>query len=259
MGPGNTDAAAHFVAKWHRREPEMQFAELFCPAGQKPAFRVWGALLHELREAMFELGDAGVKKAKTAWWAEEILGLDRGQARHPLSETLVGIDAPWTALSRSMLEQDDLPIRAADTTSAIAALLPLASAVVVAEAAVFRAASSADAARSLAIHWLLQRVPIGLASEDRARIPMHLFARHGSDILQRDESSVQAMLRDWARELDMAMPVSVGDAALIRRSRHQFDKIRLQRLGAGKGNSEPWPPATLWRARRIARTRGQLP
>ena len=254
MGSGNTDAAAHFVAKWLQREPEMQFAELFCPAGQKPLFRSWGALLHELREAMFELGDASVTRAKTAWWAEEILGLDRGQARHPLSETLLGIDAPWAVLSRSMLEQDDSPIRAADTAGAIAALLPLAAATVSTEAAVFRAAPSADAARSLAIHWLLQRVPTGLVSEDRARIPMHLFARHGSDALQHDESKVQALLRDWAGELGMAMPVDVGQAAMIRRSRHQFDKVRLQRLAAGKGNSEPWAPATLWRARRIART-----
>lgn len=259
MGPGYTDAAAHFVAKWQRREPEMQFAELFCPAGQKTLFRAWGALLHELREAMFELGDASVARAKTAWWAEEILGLGRGQARHPLSETLLGIDAPWAALSRSLLEHDGSSIRAADTSGAIAALLPLATATESTEAAAFHAAPSADAARSLAIHWLLQRVPIGLASEDRARIPMHLFARHGSDALQGTESSVQALLRDWASELHTAMPADVGDAAMIRRSRHQFDKIRLQRLAAGKGNSEPLAPATLWRARRIARTQRLVP
>lgn len=259
MASSNTDAAAHFVAKWLRREPEMQFAELFCPAGQKPLFRAWGALLHELREAMFELGDASVARAKTAWWAEEVLGLGRGQVRHPLSEALLGIDAPWAALSRSMLEHDHSPIRATDTADAISALLRLATATESTEAAVFHVAPSADAARSIAIHWLLQRVPIGLASEDRARIPMHLFARHGSDALQGGESSGHDLLRDWADELGNAMPADVDAAALIRRSRHQFDKIRLQRLAAGKGNSEPWAPATLWRARRIALSQRRWP
>ncbi|MCX7041417.1 MAG: hypothetical protein NT117_01745, partial [Gammaproteobacteria bacterium] len=69
------DAAAHFVGKWLQREPEMVFAEVFCPAADKPAFRAWGALLHELRESLFELSDPGVARIKTAWWAEELIGL----------------------------------------------------------------------------------------------------------------------------------------------------------------------------------------
>ena len=58
------DAIEHFVAKWHRREPEMALAEVFCPPEARARFRAWGALVHELREAAFELSDARVTAVK---------------------------------------------------------------------------------------------------------------------------------------------------------------------------------------------------
>ena len=75
------DASAHFVGKWLHREPEMVFAEVFCPNDDKLAFRAWGALLHELRESLFELSDPSVARIKTAWWAEEMIGLGQGRQR----------------------------------------------------------------------------------------------------------------------------------------------------------------------------------
>ena len=63
-------ATAHFVDKWWQREPEMRIAAAFCaradapgpgdPARARARFECWGALLHELREALFELPEASV-------------------------------------------------------------------------------------------------------------------------------------------------------------------------------------------------------
>lgn len=247
------DACVHFVAKWQRREPEMQLAEVFCPVADRAVFRAWGALLHELREASFELSDAHVTSVKTAWWAEELIGLGQGRQRHPLSAALLGVDAPWSALGRALVEHAPDDSRAADTQQAIAALLPLAAVVSATEAAVFHRSASEPAARSLAVHWLLQRLPRGLAQDDLARIPMHLFARHGVAAAQLATGGGDALLRDWAAELASAAPAGIPGAALITRSRRRFDQARLERLASGKGFSEPPAPATLWRAWRAAR------
>ena len=271
MVSNDQDACANFVSKWQQREPEMQFAEVFCPVSDKAQFRAWGALLHELRETLFELSDARVSGVKTGWWAEELIGVGQGRQRHPLTAILLGIDAhgrasvaggtmpgatdaPWSALGRALLDHEANEHRAADTGQAVALLLPTAAAVLAVEAAIFRAQASNDAVRSLAVHWLLQRLPRGLASEDLARIPMHLFARHGLTAAQLATGQADALLRDWGRELALAMPTRVPGAAFIRRSRHRFDQVRLARLASGKGFAEPAVPLTLWRAWRAARS-----
>jgi hypothetical protein len=246
-------AIGHFVAKWQGREPEMRWTEVFCPAPDKARFRAWGALLHELREALFELSDARVRAAKTAWWAEELIGLAQGRSRHPLSQSFLGMSAPWPALSRALLEPAEADVRSADTEQAIQALLSLAMAVVAVESALFETAADDAVARSLAVHWLAQRLPQGLAMEDRARIPMHLFARHGIGAAQLVAEQGKPLLRDWAGELADASAPRLPGVALIRRSRHRFDRARLQRIAAGKGCSEPPAPAVLWRAWQAAR------
>jgi len=247
-------ALAHFLGKWRQREPEMQFAEVFCPEEGKLRFRAWGALLHEFREAMFELSDPRVSGIKTAWWAEEMIGLGQGRQRHPLSSAMLGVDAPWSALGRALLERDAGEFRADDTGQAVALLLPTATAVLAVESAVFGARESADASLSLALHWLLQRLPQGLSAADKARIPMHLFARHGISPAQLEAGQAAALLQDWGRELAAAMPVAVPGAALLRRSRHRFDQASLARLAAGRGLAPAAPPFSLWRAWHAARS-----
>jgi hypothetical protein len=247
-------ALAHFASKWQQREPEMRIAEVFCPPDEKVRFQAWGALLHELRQSMFELSDAGVSELKTGWWAEELTGVGRGGQRHPLTSIMAGVDGPWSALGRALLDRDAGDLRAEDTAQAVALLMPTATAVLAVESAVFGARESADAARSLAVHWLLQRLPQGLASEDRARIPMHLCARHGIGAAQVQAGQAGALLRDWGRELAAAMPAQVPGAAWIRRGRHRFDRALLERLSAGKDISGLAPPLTLWLAWRAARS-----
>jgi len=254
VGAHIDDGCSPFEAKWFEREPEMRFAEVFCPPAGKAVFRAWGALLHELRETLFELSDPRVSAVKTGWWAEELIGIGQGRQRHPLSARLLGTQAPWSTLGRALLDHDAGELRAADTEQAVARLLPTAAAVLAVEAALFGARASTDAARSLAVHWLLQRLPRGLASEDQARIPMHLFARHGLTAAQVAAGPADALLRDWGRELAAALPPQVSGTALIRRARHRFDQARLVRLTAGKGFAEPPPPLTLWRAWRAARS-----
>lgn len=248
------EAGAHFVAKWLQREPEMAFAEVFCPAPDKSRFRAWGALLHELREALFELSDPAVTQAKSNWWAEELLGLAHGRAQHPLGPALAQESAPWAVLSRAILEQAQEPPRAANTGEAIAQLLPLAEAVVRVEVALFPAQASEAAMRALAVHWLLQRLPAGLRAGDQARIPMHLLARHGMDTQSLSQDSQNALLRDWATELQAALPMRAPGSAWLRRGRLRFDHTRLQKLASGQ-SLQPLPPwLSLWQAWRAARS-----
>ncbi|KFN44559.1 hypothetical protein [Arenimonas oryziterrae] len=247
------DAIAHYVGKWQAREPEMRVLPVFCAPEEQYRLLAWGALLHELREALFELSDARVTGVKCGWWAEELIGMGQGRHRHPLTEVLSAQAAPWPALGRALLDAVGDESRPADTAEAIAALLPLARAVIAVETALFAVDGKEPAARALAIHWLLQRLPQGLAAEDQARLPMHLLARHGLSLSQIAAGQGEALLRDWAGELATELARCPGPAALIRRGRRRFDAARLARLASGRGFSEPLPPATLWRAWRAAR------
>jgi hypothetical protein len=262
----DAQATAHFVEKWYRREPEMRIAASFCaradamPAGATDAsrarlrFECWGALLHELREALFELPDAGVAAAKRGWWAEELQSIAASRPRHPLGEALAGLreaqGAPWTGLALALVGSGDA--RNADTAQAIAALRPVAQATLAVENALF--ASRNDGADALAVHWLLHRLPRGLSDEDAARVPMHLLARHGLTAASLP-TAPDDFLRDWAAELLCALPAMSG-GAFLRRARTRFDRARLQRLqarGGQGGFDDPGAMGTLWRAWRAAR------
>lgn len=247
------NAARHFIGKWQAREPEMRLAEIFCPKPLKARFLAWGALLHELREAAFELSDARITGVKTLWWAEELAGLAQGRHRHPLAALLADTSAPWSSLGRALVEQVQHDGRAVDTNEAISLLLPLARSVVSVEAALFGAVANEDQARSVAIHWLLHRLPEGLAAEDQARLPMHLLARYGITAAQVATGQGEPMLRDWAGELLLAVPEKLGAAVQLRRARHGFDRARLVRIAAGKGFSAPPGLPSLWRAWMSAR------
>jgi hypothetical protein len=259
-------AASEFVEKWFRREPEMRVAAAFCaradrPLGDRAAaelrFTAWGALLHELREALFEISDPGVAAAKRGWWAEELQAIAGARPRHPLGLALLDspecVAAPWTGLALAMIGSGGEP-RQPDAAQALAALQPLAAATIAVENALFQPRDAGDApARALAVHWLLQRLPHGLGHEDGARVPMHLLARHGLTLAQLPAAS-DALLRDWAAELAQALPAASG-GAFLRRARARFDAARLEALrrGGQGGFAEPAPLATLWRAWRAAR------
>lgn len=245
-----SDPTAHFVGKWHRREPEMALAEVFCPPEQRPRFRAWGALLHELREATFELSDARVTAAKSQWWAEELLLVARGAGRHPVCADLPPA-LPWAALARAVIEQASFDGRPADTAQALQQVAPLAEAIAAIEAGLHGAAPPVDA---VAVNLLLHRLPHGLVADDQARLPLGLLARHGLTVARVAEGQGEALLRDWACELLAALPAPARPSSLYRRLRSGFDRARLQRLAAGRGFDPPPAPASLWRAWRLARS-----
>jgi phytoene/squalene synthetase len=246
------DAAAHFVGKWLQREPEMEFALLFCPPAQRPRFQAWGALLHELREARFELRDPGVAETKQAWWSDELRLFAEGRPRHPLGAAFAGVAAPWPVLARTLAMPDPV-MRPADAAEALTGLRPLAGAVASVEAALFDARDDAAPGDALAVHWLLHRLPQGLAAEDAARIPMQLLARHGV-ALDGLAAAPPALLGDWARQLSAMLPVALPGASYFRRAALRFDRARLARLARDGRRFGPPPPAGhLWRAWRASR------
>ena len=243
----------HFAEKWLAREPEMRFAEPFFSAGERPRMRAWGALLHELRESRFELAEPGVAQAKTAWWAEELLRTEAGEPRHPVTLRLPS-QAPWTALARALLASAADGGRTATTAEALAALQPAAQAVVAVEAALFGGSADLSAERSLAAHWLLSRLPHGLADDDQARLPMHLLARHHLTAADLPGERSRALLRDWGLELlEAGAPALPASVALFRRVRHRLDRQRLRALARTGAALPPPPHRALWHAWRAAR------
>jgi phytoene/squalene synthetase len=246
------DAAAHFVGKWLQREPEMEFALLFCPPAQRASFQAWGALLHELREARFELRDPGVAESKQAWWSDELRLFAEGRPRHPLGAAFAGVAAPWPALART-LATPDAASRPADAAEALSTLRPLARTVTAVEAAIFDAADGAASGDALAVHWLLHRLPQGLVAEDAARIPMQLLARHAVSV-DGLATAPPALLRDWAGQLLAMLPATLGGAPYFRRAALRFDRARLARLARdGSRFGPPAPAGHLWRAWRASR------
>lgn len=246
-------AQDHFIAKWHRREPEMALAEVFCPMEQRPRFRAWGALVTELREAVFELSDPRVTAVKAPWWAEELLRMDAGLGRHPLAADLAGAaGTPWRELAGAVLRQVQADTRPADPAQALAQVWPLAEALAACESSLFAAATPSDA-RSVAVHLLLQRLPRGLADDDQGRVPMSLQARHGLTAAQVAAGEGAALLRDWAGELLQALPPEARGQALFRRLRSGLDRVTLRRLAAGRGFTPEAAPVIVWRAWRLAR------
>jgi hypothetical protein len=249
----NADAQAHFVAKWHRREPEMALAEVFCPPPEKARFRGWGALVAELREAAFELSDPRVTAVKAPWWAEELLRFAEGLGRHPLAADLTpSPEVPWHALAGALLRQVQADSRPADAGAAVAQVRPLAEALAAVESALFPTARPSSAS-SIAVHLLLQRLPHGLGDDDQARLPMTLLARHGITAAQVAAGAGDALLRDWAAALLAARPDDDRGQPLFRRLRSGLDRVALRRLAAGRAFLPELAPVTVWRAWRIAR------
>lgn len=68
---------------------DLRFAALFAPRAQRKALIALLAVYVEIHEILRECSDAGVARAKLAWWREEIALLAAHRARHPLARNLV--------------------------------------------------------------------------------------------------------------------------------------------------------------------------
>jgi len=231
---GDAPAVAAFVAKWRLREPEMVYAEVFCARPLRIRFAAWGALLFELREAAFELSDARLIEAKSAWWADELMRCAQGAPRHPLTQALAVLQLPWNGLAHGMLAMAHADgSRPVDRDAALAAIAPFAEGIATVEAALFDATMASDASRMVAVHLLCERLRVGLAASDGGRIPLSLLARHaiaGSVLAGPEGASAVA---DWAAELAAAQPSDVAGLALYRATRSAFDTWFLRELATG--------------------------
>ncbi len=229
------EQASEFIAKWRAREPEMAYAEVFCPRPLRARFALWGALLHELRAAAFELSDARLIEAKSAWWADELLRCAQAAPRHPLTQSLAAPQLPWNALARGLVAaaQAD-PSRPEDRDAAFAAVAPLADGIAATEAALFDAGEANDASLAVAVHLFGERLRIGLAAADGGRVPLSLLARHGitSAMLVQPQGAIATS--DWATELVSTLSTDLHGAALYRRTRYAFDAWLLRERAAGR-------------------------
>lgn len=255
--PEHDEGIAAAFAKAKSREPLLGAAVGFVPAESRAVFRAWVGLLGEVRECAFELSDPRVTVVKAGWWAEELDGVARGAARHPLTRVLVRHGGPWRGLGDALLavSSDDAP--RADREAAIAALRPLADPLAAIEAHLFGARVDVEAqGRALAIHWLRTRLERGLDAGDRARVPLSQFARHG---LRRDQlatAAADALRRDWANDLRAALPAgSTAGWAYLRILELTADRRRLQAMGEGRSASRGRAAAfvDVWQAWRLAR------
>ncbi|MBS0458284.1 MAG: hypothetical protein JSS44_13275 [Proteobacteria bacterium] len=248
--------AAAFIGKWRAREPEMAFAEVFCPPSQRTQFALWGALVLECREAALELSDPRPTQIKCLWWAEEATLAAQGHPRHPLTCALAQPALPWARLAQALATvADDDAGRPVDREAALATVAPLADALVAMEAALFVVPTSAPAQRAAAAHLLGQRLRIGREAGPGGRVPLALLARHGLTAAALAGPGGEPALRDWAGELAAALPRVPLEASLFRRARTGFDGWLLRERAAGRNRRMP-PLRALLRAWTAARDRG---
>jgi len=258
-------ACAEFIGKWRAREPEMTFAEPFCPRPLRMRFQLWGALLLALREAAFELSDARVIEAKSAWWAEELGRTATHGARHPLTQALVHeaqMPLPWPQLGNGLLASAASEPRPADADAAIAGIRPMAEGILAFEAALFPGESfdadnehalHANVSNAVVVHLLAERLRAGLSSQDGGRIPLSLLARHRITVAQLVEPAGAAAIADWAQQLLAFAPARLRGASLYRRTLSAFDRRTLQRHAQRRTVAPANPLQALWLAWTAAR------
>jgi hypothetical protein len=237
----------------------MEPAQVFCAPSRRPAFRLWGALLQELDEAVYELSDASVIEAKLAWWGEELVRGENGTARHPLVQAVFAEPAlrelparDWAALAQAAMQVALDDRRAADLAATVDAQRPYARALARIESALF---GGGDASVAIAVERVL-----GALDRGELRWPLQLLARHQVDVamlaLQPPPAAVQALAADAARQLAALLPGDEGDVS--RRCRSALLRRRLAARAVGR-DLRLGRFATLWmfwRAARHARRAG---
>jgi phytoene/squalene synthetase len=246
-------AAAEFIRKAEARDPHLVVASLFVPEPARARFQAWMALLSELTEAIFELSDPRVTQVKVGWWAEELHGLSKGAARHPISRLLVRSEAPWSSAVAPLLALASNDETASDASAALAALMPLARALCVIEAALLGGhAGSEGAAQGMAIQWLAIRLNRGRTAADGARIPMAFFARHGVRSEQLADDAAEPLLRDWAGHLASLVPNAEKNWAYPRTLSASATRRALRARTKGKDLQVSGLPAVwmCWQAAR---------
>lgn len=254
----DSPAIAGFVDKWLQREPAFVQASAFVAPAQRALFAHWGALLFCLREAVFELSDPALRLAKSGWWAQELIAIAQSQAHHPLAQALMAYpDAPWAGLSAALLQSANTSEQSSlDTGEALAQMMPLATATVAVESALFGGEANVAAQQLAAVHLLAQRLWVGRAADDAGRVPLQLLARHQVSRSAIREGAAAAAISDFARELLRAAPAQSASLPLFRRMQWVLDRALLTCLGNGRAPPSRPDLLGLWRLWRAARRGG---
>ena len=247
------------VGKWLTHEPEMEIALVFAGAGRQRA-RLWGALLNEWLDAVFDVSDPGVAQAKLAWWSES---LTVAGSAHPLvhrfaQETGDTVPATlWLAVTDAALALAAVDTSPADVAALVSSRLPLATALMAVETALWPQAGAGDAlalARSLVLRqWRRHRSD---ALPQPGWLPLQLLARHGlraqAVYAGEDEVASRALFADLAAAL-LALP-ALPAGPRLRRIRTRLDGRALARLS--RNHAKPFTGAglaLLWQCWRGAR------
>lgn len=230
------DALETFIGKWRARWPEWSVVEVFVPQSQRAVALAWAALQQELTDAAWAGSDPRPGDAKLGWWQEELNGWALGRRRHPLGITLQRVPAPWATLAAALPSLRDSRERPLDGSAAFSQLMPLASASVAVEQALFEGAAEGPVtARVVVATWLHAR----LARDGEAAVPLSAMARAGqgdTEAAWRDE-----LLRDWP---------AAGGATLPRRLWAAIGRARLLRGAPGRPLAAWTALWTGWRAAR---------
>lgn len=244
------DSLQAFAAKWRAAWPEQTVLDVFVPPAQRLPATAWAGLLFELHSAAFTQEHEAVRDGKTQWWAEELQRLQSGDARHPLTQALMDVDAPFAAMALPMLAAArEVPIRAGDRAALFGRLRPFAESVLACEAAVFGGRVGDADADALIAEWLVLRLPDGLAAFDRGMLPLHLRARYAAFA---DNVPPPALRRDWLAELDAALPRTAA-GNWFREAQRRFLRRRIKALAADTGIRPG--PGHVWDAWRALRSR----
>lgn len=242
--PDDPEALEAFIGKWRARWPEWSVAEVFVPPAQRPVALAWATLQQELTDAAWGGSDARPGEAKLLWWQEELQGWALGRRRHPLGASLQRLPAPWSGLAAALPSLRDSRERPTDAAEAVSQLIPLATAAVAIEQALFAGMQAdASAVRLVVATWLQTR----LARDGAAAVPINALALIGKDNggnhLDKDAEA------GWRDELLREWPPA-GRATRPRRLWAAMARTRLARGDAGQPLAA-W--IALWVAWRGAR------
>jgi hypothetical protein len=242
-----TDSLLQFTDKWLAASTEQSVLAVFVPQPVRLRHQAWAALHFELFECLFALEHEVVRVQKSLWWAEELQRLQNDTARHPITQALSSAEAPYAGMISPMLElARQVPIIAGDTAGLIKQLTPMACAIDVCEAALFKGRDS-DNSTAIVMAWLSMRLPAGLAGFDRAMLPMHLRARYQTEAA---DTPGDALKRDWISELLAAFPNEPA-GNWFREAQRRFTRRRLLAL---RSQSVPGiVPGHAWDAWRAMR------
>ena len=179
------------------------YSFLFLPAERRRAITALYAFCREVDDVVDEVSDAGVARAKLAWWRTEVANLFAGHPQHPVTRALAPFAAPYGLDAARMneiidgMEMDLVRHRYADFDSLALYCHRAAGVVGQLSAGVFGYSnpSTLEYAETLGIAFQLTNIirDVGEdARRDRIYIPQEDLARFGldaRDILARREDA----------------------------------------------------------------------